>query len=96
MAALAPAASAAIAQLTEQFGFVVDLDRLPTIAGDASHAVASAPSQPARDALHDPVPLLVAPSDPFEAIEKLAQLHARGILGDEEFAAKKAELLKRI
>jgi len=32
----------------------------------------------------------------FATIEKLAQLHAKGILSDEEFAAKKAELLSRL
>lgn len=37
-----------------------------------------------------------AESDIFATIEKLAGLRDRGILSDEEFAAKKAELLKRI
>jgi len=32
----------------------------------------------------------------FEQIERLGELHAKGILTDEEFAAKKAELLGRI
>ena len=35
-------------------------------------------------------------ADVFATIEKLAQLHAKGILSDEEFAAKKAELLSRL
>ncbi len=35
-------------------------------------------------------------ADVFATIEKLAQLHAKGILSDEEFAAKKAELLNRL
>ena len=35
-------------------------------------------------------------ADVFATIEKLAQLHAKGILSDEEFAAKKAELLTRL
>jgi hypothetical protein len=35
-------------------------------------------------------------ADVFATIEKLAQLHANGILSDEEFAAKKAELLSRL
>ena len=35
-------------------------------------------------------------SDIYAQIEKLAELHHAGILTDEEFAAKKAELLKRI
>ena len=34
--------------------------------------------------------------DPFVALEKLADLHARGIVDANEFAAKKQELLKRI
>lgn len=34
--------------------------------------------------------------DVFATIEKLAQLHAKGILSHEEFAAKKAELLSRL
>ena len=35
-------------------------------------------------------------ADVFDSIEKLAKLHAKGILSDEEFAAKKAELLSRL
>ena len=34
-----------------------------------------------------------ASSDPIERLEKLADLHARGVLSDEEFAAAKAKLL---
>jgi len=34
--------------------------------------------------------------DPISQIEKLAALHSKGILSDEEFADKKAELLKQI
>lgn len=34
--------------------------------------------------------------DPFVALEKLADLHARGVVSDSEFAAKKTELLGRI
>jgi hypothetical protein len=33
--------------------------------------------------------------DIFAALEKLGELHAKGILTDEEFASKKAELLSR-
>ena len=36
------------------------------------------------------------PHDVFATIERLADLHAKGILGDEEFAAKKTELLGRV
>jgi len=34
--------------------------------------------------------------DVFATIEKLADLRAKGILSDEEFASKKAELLNRV
>ncbi len=37
-----------------------------------------------------------AAPDPFAALERLADLHARGIVDAQEFAAKKAELLARI
>jgi hypothetical protein len=46
-----------------------------------------------------PAPTSGASGDPaaiIAAIESLAGLHERGILSDEEFAAKKAELLSRI
>ncbi len=57
---------------------------------------------PADDAYRDAVPPTDRPpstaagSDPFVALEKLAALHARGIVDDAEYAAKKAELLRRI
>ncbi|XVV14368.1 SHOCT domain-containing protein [Actinoplanes sp. CA-131856] len=35
-------------------------------------------------------------TDVVAQIEKLASLHAAGILTDQEFAAKKAELLSRL
>lgn len=38
----------------------------------------------------------VPPADPLILIERLAELRARGILTDAEFAQKKAELLARI
>ena len=38
----------------------------------------------------------VKPADVMATIEKLADLKAKGILTDEEFAAKKAELLKKL
>jgi hypothetical protein len=48
---------------------------------------------------HAPEPAFGASGDPaaiVAAIELLAGLHQRGILSDEEFAAKKAELLGRL
>jgi hypothetical protein len=37
-----------------------------------------------------------AEPDIFGAIERLGKLHANGLLTDDEFAQKKAELLSRI
>jgi len=51
-------------------------------AGAAAHAAA--------------VPVGVKAEDVMATIEKLADLKAKGILTDEEFAAKKAELLKKL
>jgi hypothetical protein len=41
-------------------------------------------------------PSATAGSDPLATIERLADLHAKGVLTAEEFAAKKAELLARV
>ena len=43
-----------------------------------------------------PVPAAAEESDIFAKIERLAALHAKGILSDEEYRSKKAELLARI
>ncbi len=37
-----------------------------------------------------------APADPLALIERLAELHQRGILSEEEFTTKKTELLRRL
>jgi hypothetical protein len=56
----------------------------------ATPAPAPAPAtEPATGGSGDPVTIVAA-------IESLAGLHERGILSDEEFAAKKAELLARL
>jgi membrane protease subunit (stomatin/prohibitin family) len=41
-------------------------------------------------------PAALAPDQVMAMIEKLAELKAKGILTDEEFTAKKAELLKKL
>jgi hypothetical protein len=70
----------------------------------------SLPAQPARAQAQAPAqeiaaaPFLSGPSntsgtrdqDIFSSIERLADLKAKGILSDAEFAAKKAELLSRL
>ena len=63
----------------------VCLDRLPA----PQFAPQTQTPEPASGASGDPAAILAA-------IESLAGLHQRGILSDEEFAAKKAELLGRL
>ncbi|WFS00857.1 SHOCT domain-containing protein [Rhizobium tumorigenes] len=69
--------------------------------GEIEAGVSKSASEPAPSA--DPAPQQPgdAPSgspehDIFTKIERLAALHAKGILGDEEFHAKKRELLDRL
>jgi len=74
---------------TSQHG-AVDVARLPVVdahgVGDAKGAGDTKGAGDAKGPAHDVI----------TAIERLAELHARGILSDAEFAAKKAELLGRI
>jgi membrane protease subunit (stomatin/prohibitin family) len=53
---------------------------------------AQAQLAPGAAAAPAPAPAPVE-EDPFAQLEKLGQLHAQGILTDEEFAAQKAKLL---
>ncbi len=57
-------------------------------AAEGRHSQTQAP-EPASGASGDPAAIVAA-------IESLAGLHQRGVLSDEEFAAKKAELLGRL
>jgi hypothetical protein len=65
---------------------VVSVDGLQTKAPEPSVAPASEPYRP--DGAQE--------MDLFAKIERLAELHKKGILSSEEFAAKKAELLSRL
>ncbi len=72
---------------TSQYG-TVNLASLPIISIDGQPTVTSRPkSPPAADAPE---------TDVFATIERLADLRAKGILSDEEFNQKKAELLSRL
>ena len=57
--------------------------------GTAASAPQTQAPEPASGPSGDPAAIVAA-------IESLAGLHERGILSDEEFAAKKAELLGRL
>jgi hypothetical protein len=67
---------------------LVDVATLPVVSAEGG--ARSAPASPPSSVAVQPV------SDIFAALEKLAELHGKGILSDEEFASKKAELLSRL
>ena len=90
---------------TSQHG-PVRLADLPVIT-----STAGAPTQPSAAASPEPHPASAAPSSPpprpqakaapaaddlLAAVERLADLHRKGVLTEEEFSAKKAELLRRL
>lgn len=62
-------------------------DEPPARSGESSTQAAADPK--AKDAS-------ASPGDPVHLIERLAELHARGILSDSEFAQKKSEILGRL
>jgi len=68
---------------------------IPSVAGSSADAVRQPLIPPAADRI-SPAPMPASADDVFAKIERLADLHAKGILSDEEFSAKKAELLSRI
>ncbi|ETX29380.1 SHOCT domain-containing protein [Roseivivax isoporae] len=72
---------------TSQFG-IVRLRDLPVVSGEEAKATES-PSDAGR-------PETGGTDDVFAALEKLGALRDKGILSEEEFARKKAELLARI
>ena len=73
----------------------------PTQAEPSAPVPASTPSptpdaSPGRAASAAPEPSASAQDDIFATLEKLADLRGKGILSEEEFTAKKAELLGRL
>ena len=54
---------------------------------------AAADDQPAGDDYQEPAQYAPSPADPADEIEHLAQLHASGVLTDDEFTAAKAKIL---
>jgi hypothetical protein len=87
---------------TSQYG-LVDVASLPVVSsnGQPPRPVMAAPSvqhePPAWQQAPEQMPARAgADQDVFATIERLADLRAKGILTDEEFQAKKAELLGRL
>ena len=78
--------------LTSQRG-TVDVSTLPVVSVDGAQA--NTP-EPRMASANEPYRPNSAQDDLFAKIERLAELHKKGILSSEEFAAKKAELLSRL
>jgi len=79
--------------LTSQHG-TVSVSTLPVVPVDGVQTKTPEPSvPPAGDARQ---PAGAAETDIFAKIERLAELHKKGILSTEEFTAKKTELLSRL
>jgi hypothetical protein len=76
----------------------VDVTSLPVVSVSGedrpSPEAPSAPPAPAAHPQENWTPPIT--QDVFAIIERLADLHSKGILSDEEFAAKKTELLSRV
>lgn len=80
---------------SSQYG-LVDVGSLPIVSGGNSGQNASpAASQPVQKPTDDKRAADMG-QDVFALLQKLADLRAGGVITDEEFAAKKAELLNRI
>jgi Short C-terminal domain len=83
---------------TSQHGVVV-LNTLPVVASDSPgrpEAVMPNPTSPASHPPPVPDAASAQGTDMFVALERLAELKQKGILSEEEFTTKKAELLRRI
>jgi hypothetical protein len=78
---------------TSQHG-TVSVSSLPIVSGGASPGPRAAPATAPPPAT--PRAETTQETDIFAKIERLADLHSRGILTEQEFSAKKAELLSRL
>jgi hypothetical protein len=77
---------------------LIDVASLPIISVNGVPQPAQPTSVPAatQEASPNSPQAVAGAEDVFATIEKLAELRAKGILSDEEFSAKKADLLGRI
>jgi hypothetical protein len=83
---------------TSQHG-VVEVSSLPLIASGrlrSPDAGSSASTHPAAAPPPESDMAAAQATDVFTTLERLAELRHRGILSEEEFATKKAELLRRL
>lgn len=86
-------------KLTSQHG-TIDLESLPVVSPLPQDTAPPSPDAGSPPRQQQEQPRKPPPDPPahdvYQAIEKLADLNARGVLDDAEFAAKKKELLARI
>jgi Short C-terminal domain len=83
---------------TSQHG-VVEVTSLPLMASgrvESQDAEASASTHPAGAPAASPAGAAAQATDILATLERLAELREKGILSEEEFAAKKTELLRRL
>ena len=88
---------------SSQYG-QIDVNRLPVLSIDGRAQAAPAPAPQPQPQIASgwgaPLPTLAQPiaaaSDIFALIERLSELHQRGLLSDLEYGSKKAELLSRL
>jgi len=78
-------------EFTSQHGRV-DISRLPQVAASARRSDTAPPDS----AGFSPGPRAADSDQVLELIDRLADLHARGVLDEDEFSRKKAELLARL
>lgn len=88
-----------------QYG-LIDISRLPVVSIDGQAQAAPAPAQQPQPqpqiasgfgvSLPTPAQPIATASDIFTLIERLSELHQRGLLSDQEYGSKKAELLSRL
>jgi Short C-terminal domain len=73
------------------------VSRLPVVSGAKGNKTSSEPTRkPAAEQVAATSRVASGHEDILAAIERLSGLHARGILTEAEFSAKKAELLGRL
>ena len=80
---------------SSQYG-LIDVAALPIVAVNGMPPPTSAFAPPSGEMAPSPPALSGAEVDILATIEKLADLHSKGILSDAEFATKKAQLLARL
>jgi hypothetical protein len=74
----------------------VDISRLPAVSGPDGTKTSPEPRRKAAAEQAATSRAAAGHEEILSAIERLAELHARGILSEAEFSAKKAELLGRL